>query len=438
MSQHIDVDQDPIRVSKSMGKRASIGPIPADLLFPWMAIGTVTYFVICMMLAGSMVIWAGCWIWLAGTYWALAGKRAYRFFKQWQLPPGHDWINGDALFVRATDQGLWKRKRKERQSAVLMRTDEGVKRFMPFQKFCHLHSIAEVQIGGHRFACLLLHNPRSDQWSAQIPFKLTGLHPQLYRQEVEETIDSLRRGLQELPEREALTFYLGCSTDIRERYYQLHQLVESTALNPISVLLLNEQKRIYELANQGVRQVWSQSVWATWTAQRSQEDKTDWIGKALIALQNSLQKSIRSFVGTEQNYFNNFYRNMMQQVYEQGYLEWRNLLETKCALEIAPMSAQEVWDWLWYRFNKSPAPLLSKDQYIQIRETERGLSENIPISGQKDLITLLIQGEKGKTSVPRHKQQHGYIYLNEKVGKVVVLEDELDLDANEFELCTGY
>ncbi len=426
MSKQIDIDQDPVRVSRSMGKRASIGPIPADLLFPWMTIGFVAYFIIRMMLAGSLILWAGCWFWLAVTYWALAGNRAYRYFKQWQIPPGQDWINGDSLFVRVTDQGLWKRKRKESQGAVLMQTDEGVKRFMPFQKYCHLHSIAEIQIGGHKFACLLLHNPRSDQWSAQIPFKFTGLHPQLYRQEVEETIDLLRRGIQELPEREALTFYLGCSTDIRERYEQLNQLAESTSLAPVSVLLLNEQKRIFELANQGVRQVWSQSIWAGWTAQYSEEQKTDNIGKALMSLQRWVQKGIRSFVGTEQTFFNNFYRNLAQQVYEQGYLEWRNLLETKCGLEVAPMSAQEAWEWLWYRFNKSTAPILGKDQYIQIRETERGLSENVPMSGQKDLITLLIQGEKGKTSVPRHKQQHGYIYVNEKVGKVVVLEDPPD------------
>lgn len=419
----IDIDQHPIKVSKFMGKRASIGPIPADQLFPWVAIGLITYFMIRMMLGGNYLLWLGCWFWLAATWWALTGNKTFRYLKQWVSPPGHDWVNGVSMFVRVTDHGVWKRKRKERLQAIRMQTEKGVRKFMPFQGFCHLHSIAEIQIGGHKFACLLLHNPRTDQWSAQIPFKFAGLHPQLYRQEVEETIDALRRGMQELPDREALTFYLGCSTDIHERYQQLNFLIDSTTLNPISVLLINEQKRIFELANRGVRQVWSQSIWATWTAQRATEDKTDLIGKGILAAQQWFQKSLRSFVGTQQAYFDNFYRNMCQQVYEQGYLEWRSLLDTKSGLDVAPMSVQETWEWLWYRFNKSPAPILSPDNYIQIRETEFGLAENIPVTGQKDLITLLIQGEKGKTSVPRHKGQSGYIYANEKVGKVVVLEE---------------
>lgn len=421
-----DVDQTPIRVSKFMGKRASIGPIPADQLFPWVAIGLLCYFVIRMLLGGSFVAWLACWLWLAATWWALTGNKTYRFLKQWAIPPGQDWVNGGSLFVRVTDPRLWKRKRRDQMQTVLLETEEGVKRFMPFQKFCHLHSIAEIQLGGHKFACLFLHNPRSDQWSAQIPFKLTGLHPQLYRPEVEATIEALRRGLQELPERESLTFYLSCSTDIRDRIQQLNSLTEQSPLTPISVLLLNEQKRIFELAHQGVRQVWNQSVWATWTAQRSVEDKNDLIGKGILAIQQWAQKSLRSFVGTQQAYFDNFYRTMAQQVYEQGYLEWRNLLETKSGLDVQPMTVQEVWEWLWYRFNRSPAPQLTQDLYIQIQETEAGFTENIPLSGQKDLITLLIQGEKGKTAVPRHKGQHGYIYLNEKVGKVVVLEDAPD------------
>lgn len=263
MSGQIDVDQDPIRVSKFMGKRASIGPIPADQLFPWMAIGVVTYFVIAMMLALSITAWVACWVWLAASYWAMTGDHAYRWFKQWLWPPGHDYVNGGTVFVRVTDYGLWKRKRREQARAIQIQTPQGVKRFMPFQAHQHLHSILQVQMGGHKFACLLLHNPKLDQWSAQIPFKFTGLHPQLYRQEVEESIDSLRRGMQELPEREALTFYMGCSTDIRDRYEQLQQLAESTQLTPISVLRHNEQKRLFELADQGVRQVWTQSIWAS-------------------------------------------------------------------------------------------------------------------------------------------------------------------------------
>ncbi|MGP1373380.1 MAG: hypothetical protein ACTS3T_11170, partial [Almyronema sp.] len=92
------------------------------------------------------------------------------------------------------------------------------------------------------------------------------------------------------------------------------------------------------------------------------------------------------------------------------------------------MDAQELWEWLWYRFNRRKAPKLT--QYIRIRETEDGIRQKIPPSGQKDLITLLLQGDRGKPSTPRHKRQHGYIYVNGRVGKVAVLEAPPELWRN--------
>jgi hypothetical protein len=69
-----------------------------------------------------------------------------------------------------------------------------------------------------------------------------------------------------------------------------------------------------------------------------------------------------------------------------GYLNWRNVLDTKGQLNIEPMDAQELWEWLWYSFNRSKAPILN--QFIRIRETEDGIRQKIPPSGQKDLVTL--------------------------------------------------
>ena len=60
----IDVDRDPIKVNKLLGKRASIGPIPASQIIPWALIGGMTYFVLVMLLALGIEIWLACWVWL--------------------------------------------------------------------------------------------------------------------------------------------------------------------------------------------------------------------------------------------------------------------------------------------------------------------------------------------------------------------------------------
>ena len=427
----IDVDRDPIKVNKLLGKRASIGPIPASQIIPWALIGGMTYFVLVMLLALGIEIWLACWVWLAASWWVLTGERTYALIKSWAPLPGVDWINGETLFIRATEPGVWKRKQRERIKPIRVETQTGARGFMPFQKFSHIHSIAEIAIGGHTFACLVLHNPDTDQWSAQIPFTFEGFHPQLFRHEVEAAVRALYRSMSELGQGEFLTFHLSCRSDIRRRAQHLRQQAKSAPLPQLSILLMNEEQHIKELTERGVRQEWEQIVWATWTAEKNLQEKNDVIGKTLLSLQKLYQGWSRSLTGTEQQHFNTFYVDLARQIHEHGYLAWRNLLETKADLSVQALSSQAVWEWLWYRFNQRSAPKLP--QCIQIIEAEAGLQQHVPISGQKDLTTLLIQGEHGQTTCPKHKQQHGYVYANGRVGKVMVIEAPPELWRNSRE-----
>jgi hypothetical protein len=193
----IDVERDPVRVNKLLGERASIGPIPAEQLLPWVAIGGVSFFIVRMLLAQSFMVWILCWIWLNGTWWVLTGEKTYQFIKSWATPPGWDWTNGETLFIRAhEDTVMWTKFQNflKKDQKIKRETQQGEKTFASFQNLCHLHSIVQVELGGHKFACLLLYDAGKDQWSAEIPFKLQGLHPQLYRSEVEDAIGSHSAG----------------------------------------------------------------------------------------------------------------------------------------------------------------------------------------------------------------------------------------------------
>lgn len=418
----LDVDRDPITINKLLGKRASIGPIPASQVVPWMILGTLSYFIFRMMMGASYTSWGIAWAWLAGSYWALTGDRSYRFFKRWVNPPGENWINGETVFIPVTEPGLWKRKQRETLRMLRVSRKNKTYRFAPFQDFSHLHSIAEIQLGGHTFACLLLYNPKTRQWSAQIPFKFEGLHPQLYRHEVEASIEGLQRCMSELFDNEFLTFHMSCRSDTQQRALELEQLAKQSSLPLISVLLLNEQQRVKELSAQGTRQVWDQTIWASWTMRQSLQGQTDFLGKFVRSVVNSWNSMVRSFVGTDQVYFQDFYAKLARQIYEHGYLAWRNLIETKADLKVHPMTGEELYRWLWYRFNSNP--YASMPAIIRVTEGPQGLVQNIPRAGQKDIISRLIQGgQDGKTSCPEHNKQRGYIYLGDRVGKVVVLED---------------
>jgi hypothetical protein len=427
----LDVERDPVRVNKLLGERASIGPIPAEQLLPWVAIGGVSFFLFKMLLAVSFMTWLLIWFWLNTTWWLLTGRKTYRFIKNWAQPPGWDWTNGETLFFRAhEDAAMWQKFRNflKRNKKIQRETQAGARKFAPFQDLCHLHSIAEVELGGHRFACLLLYDANQDRWSAEIPFKLQGLHPQLYRAEVEEATASLQQGMAELLDGERLRFHTDCRSSIQRRKADLRTLSRLTQMPATAVMLLDEEVRMRELTEKGARQVWSQTVWATWSSTHTHEQGTDAIGKAVLQLKQLIDRRIRKVAGTEEIHFQRFYLKLIRQIHDQGYVNWRNILETKARLNLEPMDAQELWEWLWYRFNQRKAPTLT--QFIRVRSTDDGIRQRIPPSGQKDLVTLLLQGDRGRSSCPKHKQQHGYVYVNGLVGKVGVIEAPPELWRN--------
>lgn len=427
----LDVDRDPIRVNKLLGERAQIGPIPAEQLLPWVAIGGMSFFLFKMLLAVSFMAWLLIWFWLNGTWWLLTGRKTYQFIKSWAQPPGWDWTNGETLFFRAhEDAVMWQKFRNflKRDKKIKRETQAGEKQFASFQDLTHLHSIAEVELSGHKFACLLLYDAGKDQWSAEIPFKLQGLHPQLYRSEVEDAIASIQQGMSEILEGERLRFHTDCRSSIKTRKSELRTLSRTTQMPSVAVMLLDEEVRTQELTEKGARQVWSQTVWATWSTAHANEQGTDAIGKAVLQVKKLIDQRIRKIAGTEAIHFQRFYLKLIRQIHDSGYINWRNILETKARLNIEPMDAQELWEWLWYRFNQRKAPQLN--QYIRVQSTDDGIRQRIPPSGQKDLVTLLLQGDRGQSSCPKHKRQHGYVYVNGLVGKIAVIEAPPELWRN--------
>jgi hypothetical protein len=98
------------------------------------------------------------------------------------------------------------------------------------------------------------------------------------------------------------------------------------------------------------------------------------------------------------------------------------LFNTKAGLELSPLDDTELWSWLWNRFNKYEAPPIpqllviaeDKDSGIKLTEIQNSL---------KHSTSILISGEKGRSSCPEHRQCTNRVYVKDKVCGVLTMVD---------------
>jgi hypothetical protein len=413
-----DPDLDYISVNKLLGQQASIGPIPAEQLIPWVVCLVIAFFFTNTLFNLPMHVSILTSAWLIVSWWMLTGKRSYQFTDRFVPLPGKDYIDLSTLFVPATDPGSFKRKQK-RPDSVRVKNYQGVtETFMPFQKDNDLHIIMEICIEDYRFAVLLLCQGE-DKWSAVIPFKFEGIHPELYREEVAQYAESIDEACKDLPPGESISFLLGCTSDYSDRTKTLDNLAAKTKLEPIALTLQSEKLRGQQLSKKGQRQEWYQYAFCTWTQNRSAQ-RTDWMGWCIDRLANTWIKSVSAFTGSQTARWENIYSQLAGEIFRDGYLPWNILLSTKAGLKVEPMQAQEVWQWLWYRFNKREVPTIP--QLVTVKGSDCGVVAHLQQNTLKDTISVLIQGEKGNSSCPSVKDRET-IAVNGKLIATMALED---------------
>lgn len=418
MSHRPDPDQDYIRVNKILSQQASVGPIPADQVVPWMAAIAIAFFFSYMVFDWGLQGLIAISVWLITSWWLLTGRKSYQFINRFVPLPGKDWINGNTHWIPATDWGSWKRKSQKLKPLTVPTQTGKLEKFMPFQNESNLHCILQLEIGGHSFA-VFLNSENEDQWSAVIPFQLTGIHPELYREEVTEQATALSEALQELPVGERLTLMMGGRSQDSQRHSQLENLAHQTQLTPIAVLLRNEQLRLQQLQQQGKRQIWYQYAFCTWTRSAQFQRQRDWFG----AIAFWLNSQVRKFTGTEAAYFNEIYTTLAREIYEDGFLRWQLLLETKAQLTLQPLNAEQAWHWLWYRFNDHTPPPIP--QQVTVTEQAGELQSHIFIANPqnpKDAITVAIEGIQGHSHCPSFVESREVIALNHTLIAAMVME----------------
>ncbi|WP_414550899.1 hypothetical protein [Anabaena sp. CCY 0017] len=104
-------------VNQILGSQPSLGPIPADQIFPWIVIVLAAYFVVNGVFGGIFADDFQRWLWtvlIAGwgiaTWWILTGGRSWRFLSKFVGVP--TWTRGFARYQSLLEVNYEAKNRK--------------------------------------------------------------------------------------------------------------------------------------------------------------------------------------------------------------------------------------------------------------------------------------------------------------------------------------
>jgi hypothetical protein len=429
-----DPDREFIKYNKILGKEASIGPIPANQLVAWVGITLICYIVTNGFSSLGLGWFFATSFWLIVSWWILTGNQPHQFLDKWRKPPGKEWCNGDKRYISPLPS---RRPRRVRQrygdSIVRVRLKPkivpnqrgGKSRFMPFQNEVNLCCIAEIKKEGREVAAFLLERGK-DQYQFVFAFQIAGIHDLLTRSEVSSFAGALEEGFKSIPPGEKITFCTGCYSDDLRRQRELETLADHCNLPPVSVLFRNEQKRVQELTQTGSRQSWQQFVFCTWTSNSNADSHSnEWWSNVVRFGKKWGTGVLSSITGNRRIYEEQFYQKLLLKAFQEGFVPWELLLNTRMGLNVTPCHKTELWQWLWHRFNQGKAPEIP--QIITLEETETGFSLYETKTTDKHSVTVLIEGQNGESVCPEHQESHDTVSIrgrgvNKKCGVLTMVE----------------
>ncbi|MFN6568370.1 hypothetical protein A6770_06130 [Nostoc minutum NIES-26] len=106
-------------VNQILGSQPSLGPLPADQIFPWIVIALTSYFIINGIFGGIFSDDFQRWLWtvlVAGwgiaTWWILTGGRSWRFLSKFIGVP--TWTRGFARYQSLLEVNHEAKNRKKK------------------------------------------------------------------------------------------------------------------------------------------------------------------------------------------------------------------------------------------------------------------------------------------------------------------------------------
>ncbi|WP_238178482.1 FtsK/SpoIIIE domain-containing protein [Calothrix sp. 336/3] len=304
-------------------------------------------------------------------------------------------------------------------------SDNKNSQYIPFENELDLCCMVRIERDNRCIGGFLLNQGDivdENQFQVIFAFQIKGFHDQLYQEEVNTISTGISEAMKFIPPGERCTFLLGRYSDDSMRQEHLNRIATGSTLPLPTILIRNEQARIQELTRKGARSTWQQIVFCTWTADALGENRSDLLSRLIYQVAKSGRFLLDNFTGRISQRQEQLISQVLMKAYTEGFLQWEMLFNTKAGLEIQPLNDIELWSWLWSRFNQYSPPQIP--QLLVLKEDNNSGLQLIEIQNSfKHSTTILIAGERGKSSCPEHRQCTNRIYIKDKVCGVLTMAD---------------
>ncbi|AUB43555.1 Type IV secretory pathway, VirB4 component (plasmid) [Nostoc flagelliforme CCNUN1] len=228
-----------------------------------------------------------------------------------------------------------------------------VKMLTPFEDIIHLAGICDLNLGGRQGVGALILK-KGENIQIKFCFDCLGIHPNLESSQMLPIFEGIEAGLKEIPEGENLTIHLGSFTSDYHRQEELSKLESNCQIDQLKLLIRSERLRTKKLTQSGARKNKFLRLWCTYTVIDDDERSKDFI-ESLI---RKLEKGWFRFTGEIHAHNNTRIENILQNSFNDGFLQWSAILGNKMKLGIRVLSAEEIWSTIWQQLNYSTPPAI--------------------------------------------------------------------------------
>jgi len=428
----LDPDKTLIHTNKLLGQQPALFLLPANQIIPWSILIVISYTLTLGFFDFGLWSFIIVSIWLCTSWLFLTGKHPHLFIDKFIFPPGKDWYAPNSPYISPMPERRNQDIKKliadsKTRLTIKPRTGRNQKgqtnRYMAIHNFHHIICIISIEKNGTTVSGFLLN--QGTKYQIVFPFSTEGYHNNLENTEITNFASSITEGLKELPETETLSIHTHKYSSSQNREKELSQIADNCKSTALSVLCRNEQKKVQELTKQGIRQLWDTKLFCTYTYDKiTGQNNNDIISKLIRLCTDKYNKIISSFSGSKQIYQEQFYKELLINSFDKGYINWENLLNTRLGLKATSLTVEESWEWLWYKYNSPKSKVPPIPQVIKVTESNEKVKIQEITSSNKHIITILTEGVE-TSNCPEHRSSQDTIWLpgkNQKCGVLTLTE----------------
>ncbi|GAX42134.1 hypothetical protein NIES4075_31340 [Tolypothrix sp. NIES-4075] len=224
-------------------------------------------------------------------------------------------------------------------------------RLTPFEDALHLATMLRVSLGGRDVgAYLLTKGTQKNRFCFVFGFECRGIHTTLRADQIDTIISNIESGLKDIPANERITFHLSSFSSDKKRQKELSSIIKQTPSKDLKYLLMAERARTKELTASGIRKPKFLRIYVTYTIEPNSTNTDDSIERLLAKAESWWLK----FKGDMAEVENQRIETIVSNAYKQGFYRWEQILSNQMALDVKPLTSNELWGEIWRRFNDTP------------------------------------------------------------------------------------